>query len=150
MVAVYTGHTPKSGSKPALQTQNLAFSNDRGRTWTKYKGNPVLNLNLSDFRDPDVLWSDEGKQWVMAVSLPNDHQIRFYGSPDLKKWDRLSEFGPAGSTSGQWECPNLFKLPLDGNPKNVKWVLKVGLNPGALQGGSGNSILLAISTASIL
>src|SRR5579875_1294087 len=29
MVAVYTGHTPPAGSRPALQTQNLAYSNDR-------------------------------------------------------------------------------------------------------------------------
>jgi hypothetical protein len=43
MVAVCTGHTPKKGATPALQTQDLAFSNDRGRNWTKYSGNPVLN-----------------------------------------------------------------------------------------------------------
>ncbi len=137
MVAIYTGHTPKSGSHPALQTQNLAFSNDRGRTWTKYPLNPVLNLNMADFRDPDVFWSEAGKRWVMAVSLPNEHQVRFYGSSGLKEWNRLSEFGPAGTTAGQWECPNLFQLPVDGNAKNTRWVLKVGLNPGGLQGGSG-------------
>ncbi|MGI8992637.1 MAG: glycoside hydrolase family 32 protein [Bryobacteraceae bacterium] len=142
MVAIYTGHTPKSASNPALQTQNLAFSNDRGRTWTKYASNPVLNLNMADFRDPDVFWSDAGKRWVMAVSLPNEHRVRFYGSPDLKKWDRLSEFGPAGSTAGQWECPNLFQLPVDGNSKNTRWVLKVGLNPGGLQGGSGEQYFI--------
>jgi fructan beta-fructosidase len=131
MVAIYTGHKPK------LQTQNLAFSNDRGRTWTKYSRNPVLNLNLSDFRDPDVFWSELSRRWIMAVSLPNEHKVAFYGSPDLKRWDRLSEFGPAGATSGQWECPDLFELPLDGDASKRRWVLKVGLNPGALQGGSG-------------
>jgi fructan beta-fructosidase len=36
MVAIYTGHGH------GKQAQNLAFSNDRGRTWTKYKSNPVL------------------------------------------------------------------------------------------------------------
>ncbi len=137
MVAVYTGHTPKNGTKPALQTQNLAYSNDRGRTWTKFAGNPVLNLNMSDFRDPDVFWSESGRRWVMAVSLPDDHKIRFYGSPDLKQWEALSDFGPQGTTAGQWECPNVFEVPVDGNPKNTRWVLKVGLNPGGVQGGSG-------------
>ncbi len=137
MVAVYTGHTPKTNSKPARQTQNLAYSNDRGRTWTKFAQNPVLDLNMSDFRDPDVFWSDAGKHWVMAVSLPDDHKIRFYGSADLKKWQTLSDFGPAGTTAGQWECPNLVRLPVDGNEGNTRWVLKVGLNPGGLQGGSG-------------
>ncbi len=142
MVAVYTGHTPRKGSVPALQTQNLAFSNDRGRTWTKYSGNPVLNLKLSDFRDPDVFWSAESSRWIMAVSLPNDHKIRIYGSPDLKRWENLSEFGPAGTTAGQWECPALFRLLADGDPSKARWVLKVGLNPGSLQGGSGEQYFI--------
>jgi len=136
MVAIYTGHTPQSGSRPALQTQNLAYSNDRGRTWTKYEGNPVLNVNMADFRDPKVLWFDSTQHWVMAVSLPNEHKIRFYGSPDLKRWSQLSDFGPAGATGGQWECPELFELPVEDRGER-RWVLKVGLNPGALQGGSG-------------
>ena len=142
MVAVYTGHTPATPSRPALQTQNLAFSNDRGRTWTKYSANPVLNLNLPDFRDPHVFWADQARQWVMAVALPNDHKVLFYGSPDLKGWKRLSEFGPAGATGGQWECPTLTEIPIaesprQTSPRQTRWVLKVGLNPGGLQGGSG-------------
>ncbi len=107
LVAIYTGHTPATKTNKALQTQNLAFSNDKGRTWTKYRANPVLNLNMPDFRDPDVFWSDSGKRWIMAVSLPNDHKVRFYGSANLKSWTHLSDFGPAGAVSGQWECPNL-------------------------------------------
>ncbi len=142
LVAVYTGHTPASGSQPALQTQNLAYSNDRGRTWTKYRGNPVLNLNLPDFRDPKVFWSGESNQWVMVVSLPNDHKVRLYGSPDLKRWRRLSEFGPAGAIGGQWECPELFQLPVEGNTAESRWVLKVGLNPGGPQGGSGEQYFI--------
>ena len=142
MVAVYTGHTPGTETKPALQTQNLAFSNDRGRTWTKYSENPVVNLNMSDFRDPNVFWSEQSRRWIMAVSLPNDHKVVFYGSPDLKRWNRLSEFGPAGATSGQWECPDVFQLPVDANPSKRRWVLKVGLNPGGLQGGSGEQYFI--------
>ncbi|MFL6447644.1 MAG: glycoside hydrolase family 32 protein [Bryobacteraceae bacterium] len=137
LVAIYTGHTPANGTAKALQTQNLAFSNDRGNTWTKYQGNPVLNLNMSDFRDPDVFWSESAKRWIMAVSLPDDHKIRFYGSANLRSWQQLSDFGPAGAVSGQWECPDLVAMPVDGNPQKTRWVLKVGLNPGALQGGSG-------------
>jgi fructan beta-fructosidase len=142
LVAIYTGHTPEAGSHPALQTQNLAYSNDRGRTWTKYAQNPVLDLHMSDFRDPKVLWSERAKRWVMAVSLPNDHKVRFYGSSDLKHWRTLSDFGPAGATSGQWECPELFESPLESKPGERRWVLKVGLNPGALQGGSGEQYFI--------
>lgn len=137
MVAVYTGHVPESNGQPALQTQNLAYSNDRGRTWAKYSGNPVLNLHMSDFRDPKVFWSQQTGRWVMVVSLPNEHKVRLYGSSDLKSWSALSDFGPAGATGGQWECPELFELPLEGERGETRWVLKIGLNPGALQGGSG-------------
>jgi sucrose-6-phosphate hydrolase SacC (GH32 family) len=129
MVAVYTGHSP------GLQTQNVAYSNDRGRTWTKYAGNPVLDLQMKDFRDPHVFWSESARRWVMVVALPNEHKALFYGSRDLKKWERLSEFGPAGATGGQWECPTLTEVPVEGG--GAKWVLKIGLNPGGLQGGSG-------------
>jgi sucrose-6-phosphate hydrolase SacC (GH32 family) len=137
LVAIYTGHTPESGSKPALQTQNIAYSNDRGRTWTKYSGNPVLNLNMSDFRDPKVFWSEQGRHWVMVVSLPNEHEVQLYRSADLKRWDKMSEFGPAGATGGQWECPELFELPIEGHRGENRWVMKIGINPGARAGGSG-------------
>ncbi len=137
LVAVYTGHTPGAAGRPALQTQNLAYSNDHGRTWTKYSGNPVLNLHLSDFRDPHVFWSNAARRWTMAVALPDDHKVLIYGSGNLKTWERLSEFGPAGATGGQWECPILMEIPLEGKPRQTRWVLKVGLNPGGLQGGSG-------------
>jgi fructan beta-fructosidase len=122
LVAIYTGHTKDR------QHQNLAFSNDRGRTWTKYSGNPVLDVGMKDFRDPKVI--RHGKAWIMVVALPREKKVRFYRSADLKKWDPLSDFGPAGATGGIWECPDLF--PLDG-----KWVLVVNLNPGGIAGGSG-------------
>ena len=139
MVAVWTGHTSETGTKPALQTQNIAYSNDRGRTWTKYSGNPVLNLNMSDFRDPKVFWSTQGKRWVMAVALPNDHKVLLYVSADLKKWNRLSEFGPAGATSGQWECPELFELPVDGEAGNALGA-ESGIESGRIAGRFGRAV----------
>jgi fructan beta-fructosidase len=142
LVAIYTGHTPQSGTKPALQTQNIAYSNDRGRTWTKFSGNPVLNLNMPDFRDPKVFWSEQRKHWIMAVSLPNDHKVRLYAAPDLRNWKQVSEFGPAGATGGQWECPELFELPVEGKTGESRWVMKVGLNPGARLGGSGEQYFI--------
>lgn len=141
LIAIYTGYTPPTDSQHALQTQNLAYSNDRGRTWTKYAHNPVLNLNLSDFRDPKVFWSESTNGWIMAVSLPNDPKVRFYRSSNLKNWEHLSDFGPAGATDGQWECPELFKLPVD-HSTDTHWVLKVGLNPGGLHGGSGEQYFI--------
>jgi fructan beta-fructosidase len=131
LVAIYTGHTPER------QTQNIAYSNDRGRTWTKYKGNPVIDLHMKDFRDPKVIWYPEGKKWVMAVSLPNEHKIRFFSSTTLLQWTAIGDFGPAGATGGQWECPDLFRLSIaDPQHPSFKWVLVVNVNPGGVQGGS--------------
>jgi sucrose-6-phosphate hydrolase SacC (GH32 family) len=139
LVAIYTGNssTPAGG----LQTQNIAYSQDRGRTWTAYPGNPVLDLHMADFRDPSVFRDEAAKRWVMAVSLPKEHKVRLYGSADLKAWKQLSEFGPAGDTDGDWECPDLLHIPAEKGGSGI-WALKVGLNPGAPQGGSGEQYFL--------
>lgn len=124
LVAVFTHF------KNGLQSQSLAYSSDKGRTWTKYEGNPVLpNPGLKDFRDPKVIWHDPTKAWVMAVSV--DQAIRFYTSPDLKTWTMASEFGTGhGSHAAVWECPDLFELPVEGTDRK-RWVLamSIGNNP---------------------
>jgi fructan beta-fructosidase len=130
MIAIYTGHTSNK------QTQNIAFSNDRGRTWTKYKGNPVIDLGLKDFRDPKVLWDTERKNWVMVTALSDQHKLRLFESRDLIHWKALSDFGPAGETGGVWECPDLFPLPVEGD-NETRWILVVNINPGGVAGGSG-------------
>lgn len=131
LIAIYTGHTEKN------QTQNIAFSNDRGRTWTKYAQNPVIDIGERDFRDPKVIWHEATRRWVMVAVLAKEKKVRFYGSTNLRDWKHLSDFGPAGATGGIWECPDLFRLNIEGQPGKSKWVLKVDLNPGAVAGGSG-------------
>ena len=140
LVAVYTGYSEVAGG--FRQNQNLAWSRDDGRTWTQYAGNPVLDLKLADFRDPSVFWNEQGHDWVMAVSLPKEHKIQFYASPDLKEWTKISEFGPAGDADGDWECPDLLQIPAERAGAKSVWALKVGLNPGAPQGGSGEQYFL--------
>jgi fructan beta-fructosidase len=132
LVAIYTGHTE------TLQTQNLAYSNDQGRTWTKYAGNPVLDLHMQNFRDPKVFWHAPSHKWVMVAALPAQHKVRFFGSTDLKHWNALRDFGPAGGTAGVWECPDLFPLPVEGAAGQTRWVLSVNLNPGGPAGGSAD------------
>ena len=134
LIAIYTGHHTK---KP-LQNQQIAYSNDRGRTWTKYAGNPVLDIGEKDFRDPKVFWHEPTRAWVMVVSMAEQKRLRFYGSPNLKEWKLLSEFGPAGvANKANWECPDLFELPIRGENGASRWVLEADMGNGSVAGGSG-------------
>src|SRR5437762_9115460 len=132
LVAIYTGHYT---TRP-LQNQHIAYSTDRGRTWTKYSGNPVLDIGEKDFRDPKVFWHEPTQRWIMVAAWPAHRKVRFYASSDLKQWTHLSDFGPAGSVKGIWECPDLFPLPVE-DSKQTKWVLIVNIGSGAPAGGSG-------------
>jgi fructan beta-fructosidase len=138
MVAVYTSaYTAEHPTLAGRQAQSLAYSTDEGKTWTKYAGNPVLDIGSREFRDPKVFWYAPAKQWRMVVVRALEHKVDIYGSPNLKKWTQLSDFGPVGATGGAWECPDLFPLAVDGDPGNIKWVMVVNLNPGGIAGGSG-------------
>ena len=135
LVAIFTHHDPageKSG-RNNFQVQSLAYSTDDGKTWKKYQHNPVLgNPGITDFRDPKVMWYEEGKKWIMTLAI-KDH-IGFYSSPDLKNWKEESQFGKeAGAHGGVWECPDLFSLN-DGGEK--VWILIVNINPGGPNAGS--------------
>jgi fructan beta-fructosidase len=133
LVAIYTGYRPDT----KIQAQNIAYSTDRGRSWTRYERNPVIDIGSTEFRDPKVFWYAPDKRWVMVLALSAERKVRLYGSPDLKQWTQLSEFGPAGAVGGVWECPDLFELPVNGDMAKGRWVLVVNLNPGAVAGGSG-------------
>ncbi len=135
MIALYTYHNDN-----AQQSQAIAYSHDRGRTWTKYKGNPVIPTppNVQNFRDPKVMWYEEsngGGHWVMALAAGG--AILFFTSPNLKDWEPSGSFGFGfGSTSGFWETPDLFELQVDGGPE-TRWVLAVGSGNNAPAGGGG-------------
>ncbi len=135
LIAIYTGASKDK------QTQNIAVSRDEGDTWTKYAGNPVIDIGLKDFRDPKVFWHEPTKSWVMVVALPDQHKVRIYRSPNLRQWKPASEFGPAGTVGGVWECPDLFKLPVYDAQENLagsRWLLNVNINPGGPAGGNGD------------
>ncbi|WP_161950359.1 glycoside hydrolase family 32 protein [Clostridium thermosuccinogenes] len=115
------------------QVQSIAYSNDRGRTWEKYSGNPVLERpEFRDFRDPKVFWHSETEKWIMVLAVKD--RVHFYNSPNLKEWEFTGEFGSSdGSHDGVWECPDLFEMMVDGDKNNKKWVLTVSIN-GKLSG----------------
>ena len=132
IIAIYTNNSVKHD-----EVQCIAYSNDNGRTFTKYEGNPVLTPfdGLKDFRDPKVFWYEKGKCWYMIVSA--DKETRFYKSKNLKKWTYVSAFGKGlGQQPCQYECPDFFQLPVNGDKKKMKWVMTMNINPGCWFGGS--------------
>jgi fructan beta-fructosidase len=137
LVLIFTGHVDAK----QIQDQRLAFSNDRGRTWTLFEGNPVLDIGEKDFRDPKVFWHAPTKCWVMLVVLANDCQAQFYGSSNLKDWTHLSDWGPYSSHEWNWEVPELFELPID-DSSETRWVLKVDVGTGGPFGGSAGMYFL--------
>ena len=97
--------------------ESLAYSTDRGKTWTYYEGNPVIRHSG---RDPKLMWYKPGEHWVIAVfdqDREHGRNIAIYTSKDLKKWERQS------NVPGYFECAEIFELPVDRDPKKTKWVI---------------------------
>ena len=121
VVAFYT-------SAGAAQTQSIAYSTDNGETFKKYVNNPILTSDIPDFRDPNVFWNEEVKQWNLILAA--GQQMNIYSSKNLKDWKFESSFGEGyGNHGGVWECPDLLKM-------GDKWVLICNINPGGPFGGS--------------
>lgn len=104
------------------QVQCIAYSTDNGRTFRRYKGNPVIDSNRewesNDTRDPKVFWYEATKKWVMVLFEKNG--MSFFTSANMKEWQRQSHI------EGLHECPDFFELPVDGDSTNKKWVLHGG------------------------
>jgi fructan beta-fructosidase len=118
LVAIYTsagGTSDESKGQPF--TQSIAYSDDRGRTWTKYAGNPVLKHIAGGNRDPKVLWHAASKQWIMALYL-DGNSYALFASPNLKQWKKLCDVQVPGGS----ECPDFFELPVDDDATKSKWV----------------------------
>jgi sucrose-6-phosphate hydrolase SacC (GH32 family) len=126
IVCIYTsagGRNPMSKGRPF--TQSIAYSNDRGRTWTVYENNPVIGHISGSNRDPKVIWHVPTSQWVMALYL-DKNIMGFFTSDDLKSWKFQSKI------ECFHECPELFELPVDGDENNKRWIL---------YGGSGEYLI---------
>ena len=135
MVAIFTHHDPQKADKGLTdaERQSIAFSLDEGKTWSKYRGNPVIqNPGIRDFRDPKVFWYAPLKQWMMVVAASD--RVRLYAARDLIHWREISQFGKdQGSHGSVWECPDLFPLQAG---KTTKWILTVCEGNGGPNKGS--------------
>ncbi|WP_299800611.1 glycoside hydrolase family 32 protein [uncultured Maribacter sp.] len=143
LVAIFTYHdmAGEQAGKNDFQTQGIAYSLDNGDSWAMYEKNPVIgNTGIKDFRDPKVFWNDKAEVWTMLL-VAGDH-LQIWNSPNLKEWEKVSEFGKdTGAHGGVWECPDLFPLKIKGTDE-VKWVLLISINPGAPNGGSGTQYFI--------
>ncbi len=141
MIAIFTYHNDeiwKAGRKNT-ESQGIAYSLDEGKTWMKFKGNPVLNNSgEQDFRDPKVFWNDKVSRWTMVLAAGD--RIKLYSSSDLKEWRHDSDFIPAVAEEyGVWECPDLFPLKAG---REEKWVMILSHNKNGANGGSATRYLI--------
>ncbi len=108
-----------------VQRQSLFVSTDGGYSFEPFDGNPVMdNPGEAHWRDPKIVWDDTRGEWLMA--LAEGHKVGFYTSPDLKHWTYRSGF--ERDDLGVLECPDLFRMSLDGDPAKTTWVLAAGVN----------------------
>ncbi len=134
VIAMYT-------SAGASQVQSLAHSTDNGDTFEIYPGNPVITLE-SEARDPNMFWNEETGEWNLLLAHALDREMLVFTSLDMKEWSLQSSFGKGlGSQDGVWECPDLFKLPVDGSDQE-KWMLICNINPGGPFGGSATQYFI--------
>ncbi|GHT35937.1 hypothetical protein FACS189427_06450 [Planctomycetales bacterium] len=115
LVLIYTANGNSKFKTKA--SQNIAYSTDGGKTFTKYENNPVIPHIIGGNRDPKVIWYEPAKQWILALYFDKEDYALF-GSKDLKQWDKICDIKNLGCS----ECPDFFPLPVDGNKDNIKWV----------------------------
>jgi fructan beta-fructosidase len=119
MILVYTASKYHSTSVTKGNTQCLSYSNDRGRTWTKYQGNPILPFKYQKNRDPKIFWHEPTRHWIMSVyDNTNNGQYILYNSKNLNTWTETGRYQAAGH-----ECPDMFELPVDGDESVKKWII---------------------------
>ena len=110
LVAMWTSSGPFN--------QCLSYSNDKGRTWTRYSGNPVIPHLIAQNRDPKLIWYEPTRQWVVALYLDRKNDYGVFTSPDLKHWTQIQTLTLPRST----ECPDFFPMAVNGDKSKTKWI----------------------------
>lgn len=128
----------------SIGNQNLAYSIDKGLTWSKYARNPILSVPEGKGHDPKVFYHAPTGKWILALyrSKGSDLQkegISFYHSADLLNWKYSSHL------EGFGECPDIFEVPLEGKSNEKKFVAISG--EGNYRIGSFDGLVFKPETA---
>ena len=106
--------------------QRMAYSHDKGQTWNKYPGNPVIPYDSTDHAaNPKVLWHEPTSKWVMLLyRMPGNDERKqgfsFYTSDNLVDWEYQSHL------AGFFKSPDLTELRVNNRPDDTRWVLTEG------------------------
>ena len=107
----------------SIADKELLIVHDKGRTWEKYEGNPVIPYDeTDDARDPKVIWYEPTQKYVMVLYRKTEEDdksrgISFYTSENLVDWKWESHI------PGFFECPDLIELQVTNRPEEKKWIL---------------------------
>ncbi|PQO41969.1 glycoside hydrolase family 32 protein [Blastopirellula marina] len=104
--------------------QAMAYSTDRGRSFSLWNEGQAIVPNQGydpGERDPKIFWHKPSQKWVMVlwVKQAKPGRVLFFNSEDLQNWKEVSQF----DRDWVFECMDLVQLPIDGDPKNTKWLL---------------------------
>lgn len=119
----------------------MAYSNDRGRTWEKFEGNPILEIKNSEIAGiPKVLWHEPSNKFVMVINripegISKNIGFSIYTSENLLKWEFKTHIpGFRGN-------PDLVELQINRRKDDKKWVLIDGEGSYILGSFDGETFL---------
>ncbi|MET7281344.1 glycoside hydrolase family 32 protein [Kribbella sp. NPDC005582] len=96
---------------------SIFYSLDGGFTFAPYDGGRKVVTPAGTSRDPKVFWDPVSEHWGMVVwSDAGGNGVDFFTSSDLLHWTFASRF----AADWLFECPNLIRMPLDGD---YHWIL---------------------------
>ena len=78
LIAIYAADYKEAREDSTSPTATIAGA--RGRTTT---GNPVIDLDAEDFRDPKVFWYAPQKKWVLVAVLADQRKALFFSIPPI-------------------------------------------------------------------
>ena len=108
----------------------LAYSNDRGQTFTDYEGNPVLEHAGARIDTPRPFWYEPTGRWIAPTYDFFENEkgekrrcVGFYSSENLKEWTFESRVEQDGWGDELCGCVDFFQLPVDSDHQEKKWVM---------------------------